>query len=149
MNTNKAKVKLVVSSAHRRAAETFLDAVEGPFRRAGLSKALYGLTAPRSGTTADRIADALMRELAKAGRIQRHGHLHWVKVSKERKLRSGRVVPERNNVAELRLTTRCPDKWLAVDLENGTVFAGGNGRWRKATPVERKEAMACIKEGAA
>jgi hypothetical protein len=133
-----------VRASHRTAANSFLDSVSGPFRRSALSKVLYPLTAPRSAQRADQLADSLMRELSKLGKIQRHGHLHWVKVSLERVLRSGRVVPELADTVSLTLTTRCPAKWLSLDMETGDVWVGSAAGWRRATAAEHKEAVACL-----
>lgn len=131
-----------LKASHRRVVESVLDALDGPFRRSALSQALYPLTVPRSRDVADRLADKLLRELADAGRIQRHGHQHWTKVAQQRKLCSGRMVPELPATVDLALTTRCPAKWLSVDLETGDVWAGTQSGWRRATGVEREEALA-------
>lgn len=144
MRTVKPVSKPSIRPSQRKAAEVFLDTIEGPFRRSGLSSVLHPLTTPRSLPVAGRLADSLMREWGKAGKIQRHGHLHWVKVSKERSLLSGRTVPELADTTSLPLTTRCPGKWLSVDLETGDVWAGSSKGWRRATPAQRQEAMACL-----
>lgn len=133
-----------VRTSHRKAAESYLDTVSGPFRRGGISKVLYPLTSPRSHPTADLLADIIMREFAKAGSIQRHGHLHWVKVTKERKLLSGRTVPELETSMTLKLETRAPAKWVSVDLSTGEAWLGSQAGWRKATPLERKEVVECL-----
>lgn len=44
----------------------------------------------------------------------------------------------------LPLTTRCHGKWLSVDLETGDVWAGSSKGWRRATPAQRQEALACL-----
>lgn len=144
MDTKPAPKKPTVRASHRSAVETFLDSQEGTFRRSGLWKALYPLTTPRSRQVAEHLADVLIRELAKAGRIQRHGHLHWIKVSKERKLLSGRAVPELDETARLPTLTRCPKKWVLIDLETGGVSIGTATGWSKASAVERKEAAAVL-----
>lgn len=133
---------VAVKAAHRKAIEALLDAVDGPFRRSALSHTLYPLTTPRSQDAANSLADKLLRELAGSGRIVRHGHLHWVKVTQQRKLLSGREVPESPETVELGITTRCPSKWLSVDLETGDVWAGTQSGWRRATAAERDEAVA-------
>ena len=64
-----------------------------------------------------------------------------------RTLKSGRVVDEPPNgrVYKLTIQTRCPEKWLFVDLETGDVwhqeerFFGDLQRWRKATDIELRE----------
>lgn len=136
------KPKMAVKDSHRKAAGAFLDSRVGVFRRSDISAVLYPLTSPRSRPKADTLADAVMRELSKAGSIQRHGHLHWIKVTGERvrKLRSGRTTPELDGVVNLSLSTHCPKKWVSVDLETGDVWVGSEAGWRRATDVERVEA---------
>lgn len=133
-----------LSASHRRAIDTLLDATDGPFRRSALSKVLYPLTAPRSRQKADLLADAALRELSKAGRIQRQGHLHWIKVSRERVLRSGRMVPEMAEMVALSLTTHCPRKYLVVDMETGDLWAGDTTGWKRASAEDRRDAAACL-----
>ena len=113
-----------IKPSHRRAVETVLDSLAGPCRKSAISQAIYPLTVPRSHEVAGQLAGKLLRELAGAGRVQRHGHQHWVKVISERTLRSGRRVPELPSVIDLALTTRCPTKWLSIDLETGELWAG-------------------------
>lgn len=132
------------SAVHRRALSALFDRVgTTPFRRSDLSELLYPSTRPRSRETADHLADAVLRESARMGAIQRHGHLHWVKTSSERKLSSGRSVPELNEVSHLTLSTKCPGKWVAVDLETGEVWAGTAAGWQRAPADLIKEAAAC------
>lgn len=144
MSTVKLASKPTIRPSHRKAAEGFLDALEGPFRRSGLSAVLYPLTTPRSLSVADRLADGLMRDWATAGRIQKHGHQHWAKVLHERKLRSGRAVPELAESLTLDLITRCPDKWVSIDLETGDVWAGSSKGWKRSTATQRQEAIAAL-----
>lgn len=133
-----------LKASHRKAADAVLDALVGPFRRSALSTALYAQTVPRSHDVADRLADKLLRELAGAGRIQRHGHQHWIMVAQSRKLRCGRMAPELPATVELPITTRCPSKWVSVDLETGDVWVGTQSGWRRAAAAERDDALACI-----
>ena len=133
-----------IKPSHRRAGETVLDSLAGPFRKSAISQAIYPLTVPRSREVAGQLAAKLLRELAGAGRVQRHGHQHWVKVISERTLRSGRRVPELPSVIDLALTTRCPTKWLSIDLETGELWAGSPSGWRRATEQERAEALALL-----
>lgn len=126
-------MSVALRPAHRRAVEQFIDQIDGPFRRSSVSAVLYPLTSPRSQTKADKLADAAIKELARAGRIQRHEHLHWVRVAKARTLTDGRAAPELPTPVKLQLNTRCPRKWLAVDLETGEVWVGtDNADWRRA-----------------
>lgn len=109
-----------------------------------LSKVLHPLTTPRSRDVANSLADSLMQVWARAGRIQRHGHLHWVKVSESRTLRSGRVVPEMADLAHLSLNTKCPEKWISIDLETGDVWVGSPTGWKRATALQQQEALGCL-----
>jgi hypothetical protein len=142
---NASNPKAVIRASHRLAAGAFLEALEGPFRRQQLAAVLYPHTSPRSRPAADRLAQVIMVELSGSGSIQRHGHLHWVKVSKERVLRSGRVVPELDEQASLSLNTRCPQKWAAVDLETGEVWMGNRQGWRRASVTSRREVVECLR----
>ncbi|MHB8474209.1 MAG: hypothetical protein ACYDC8_15440 [Gammaproteobacteria bacterium] len=136
--------KLTVRESHRKSAEELIDSLDGPFRRSALAKVLYKHTNPRSLEGADRLADAILRSMSKDGRIQRHGHQHWIKVLKNRSLLSGRTIPELHAVSELVLTTHCPDKWISIDLETGEAWTGSQNGWRRADSKERSEASACL-----
>lgn len=137
------------SPAHRQAAKTFLDGLEGPFRRQQLAEVLYTRISPRSRQVADKLAQSLMTEMAKNGDIARHGHLHWVRVSKRRVLRSGRPVPELSEEATLKLGTRCPEKWAAVDMETGEVWVGSRAGWSRATAAQVDEMRSCLPQAKA
>ena len=64
----------------------------------------------------------------------------------ERQLQSGRAVPEADDVIEL-VSSRCPGKWIAVDLENGSVWAfERDGRPRHAGLTECLECDEAIEE---
>lgn len=134
--------QIQLKPAHRKAVAAVMDSLAGPFRRSSLSGVLYPLTNPRSRQRADALADAMLRELSRAGVIQRHGHQHWTKVAQQRKLLSGREVPELPGVTELTLTTHCPAKWLAFDMETGDAWVGASTGWRRASAEERQEALA-------
>ena len=140
----KSNSQPAIGSGHRRVVRAFLESVNGPFRRQQLTALLYPLTSPRSRLRAESIAQAFIKELAKAGEIQRNGHLHWVKVSRKRTLRSGRDVPELPEMVALTLQTRCPDKWAAVDLETGEVWMGAGAGWKRATKGQEAEIGACL-----
>lgn len=132
-----------IKPSHRQAAAAFLDGLAGPFRRQQLAALLFSRISPRSRPVADKLAQAIMREMADKGVIVRHGHLHWVKVSSQRTLRSGRVVPELPELAKLNLTTRCPEKWAAVDMETGEVWVGCNAGWIRASKQQEAEIIGC------
>lgn len=143
--TTTKKTLVKIAATHRRALRELFDRVGiTPFRRSELSELLYPITRPRSRETADTLADALLREAAKAGEIERHGHLHWMKVQAQRKLRSGRTVPELAEVATIELNTRCPGKWAAVDLETGEVWAGSADGWKRANAGILGEVRDCV-----
>lgn len=103
------------------------------FRRSDLSARVYILTTPRSRPRADVIADALIKKAASEGVIVRTGHQHWVKTASVRKLKSGGVIAESSQPVELLLNTRCPGKWLSVDLETGDIWHGSLAGWKRAS----------------
>ena len=129
----------------RTAFASLLDRVgASPFRRQDLHALIYPLTKSRDRERTSVIADGLIREAAKAGKVVRHGHLHWVKVQSGRTLRSGREVPEQPEVCELKLSTRVPSKWVAVDMETGEAWVGTPGGWARATRERAAEAVKCL-----
>jgi hypothetical protein len=66
--------------------------------------------------------------------------------SKKAKTRTGRTLTAGLvNPVCLELTTRVPEKWVAVDLETGQAFTGTReGRWNAASTRRRQEAIAAI-----
>lgn len=52
-----------------------------------------------------------------------------------RKLLDGRVVAEFDEAKSLVVKTKCPEKWLLIDLETGERYTGydtdGKNHWRK------------------
>lgn len=66
---------------------------------------------------------------------------------RERTLRGGRVVPEQEENVMLALKTKCPDKWVVVDLETGDVWGGGMAGWTRAAEDLRSEARAVLSGG--
>lgn len=127
-----------LAPAQRRVVERFLIETTGPFRRGDLAVRLVASAQSGRGPQerprkkADKLAASALRQLANAGRIRRHGHQHWIACTATRVLRDGSVVPETQAPVTLSLTTRCPQKWLAVDLETGEIWAGSErGAWRR------------------
>lgn len=139
-----------LSAAQILVVERFLVETTGPFRRGDLTARLLRLLRSGRGPQerprkkadnlaasvlrqlARKLAASALRQLANAGRIRRHGHQHWIVCTATRVLRDGSVVPETQAPVTLSLTTRCPQKWLAVDLETGEVWAGSErGTWRR------------------
>ncbi|CAN7751327.1 hypothetical protein LJR066_006692 [Acidovorax sp. LjRoot66] len=140
-------MKIELTPRHRTALQSLFDSKgQEPFRRTDLMPLVYPMTSPRSRDRANDIADLLIQEAAKAGTVARHGHLHWVKLSAERKLLSGRQVAELADNVNLTLTTKCPTKWMAVDLESGEIWTGTNdGSWTRASSDLRAEVAAAAK----
>jgi hypothetical protein len=53
-----------------------------------------------------------------------------------RKLLSGEEVPEYENAVDLTIHTKCPEKWLLIDLETGQEYRGSEkpnlyGKWKR------------------
>lgn len=121
-----------VTGKHRHALMQVIEQFgDTRFRRSDLSARVYPLTTPRSRERADAISERLLREAAAAGTIRREGHLHWIKVGKGRRLVDGSVVAELPAAQTLSLDTKCPEKWLAVDLETGDVWRGSTQGWKR------------------
>jgi hypothetical protein len=64
----------------------------------------------------------------------------------QRTLQSGRVVDEQGKELKMTIASKCPAKWLFVDLETGDVWhhregmnVGDHPFWRGATAKEIKE----------
>ena len=56
-----------------------------------------------------------------------------------RTLLDGRKVPEYKKIRQLTIESRCPGKWVLVDLETGDIW---NHKYKR---ISRKEAMALCK----
>lgn len=59
---------------------------------------------------------------------------------KTRVLKNGEVVQEFENPVSLSVYTKCPEKWLLVDLETGEHYIGTSGEgkydWKKVDPCQ-------------
>lgn len=72
---------------------------------------------------------------------------------KLRTLKSGRKVKSRDKEFDMTISSKCPDKWLFVDLETGNVWHRRNDAknpqdanfWRGATKVELKDLVKVAK----
>ncbi|VWC78742.1 hypothetical protein BLA39750_01041 [Burkholderia lata] len=100
---------------------------------------------PEQRTVAAKAADRFMAEARKAEKLVKAGHIHWRFAgvqSQTRTLIDGRVAAEAPETRRLVVESRCPTKWLSVDLETGDVWqADETGRWKSATA----ETMAALK----
>lgn len=76
--------------------------------------------------SATRIAEDLIHDAVKQGTVIKAGHVHWAlaKRQEKRTLHSGRVLSCVPEPKLLQITTRCPDKFLLVDLETGEAWHG-------------------------
>jgi len=120
-----------------------------PFRRQDVAELFYPNLRPRKMASAIVLADTLMAAARSAGELVKAGHVAWkFNVKTERTLLSGRTVAELPEVKSITLTTRCPAKWVVVDLETGHVWSGaGSTMWTNASVAERDEAAAILKPG--
>jgi hypothetical protein len=57
-----------------------------------------------------------------------------------RQLKDGTTVAELDQAVELKVTTKCPDKWLLIDRETGEAYIAhstpGKHQWRKLYNAE-------------
>jgi hypothetical protein len=113
-----------------------------PFRRQDLAEALLprlrGVSMSERRKKADAEAAAAIAQAHADGIVARHGHLHWVSSAPGRTLVDGSPVSVLSATVDIHLQTKCPQKWLAVDLETGEVWAGSTNGWRRAGPKELK-----------
>lgn len=123
----------MITPAMKREFDALLD-VKGceRFRRSELAVRLYAKTNPRSHSRADKLAELLIQDAARHGKIVRTGHLHWMRVQATRVLKSGRTAADLPELVSLSLQTRCPEKWLSIDMESGEIWLGSQSGWRRA-----------------
>jgi hypothetical protein len=61
---------------------------------------------------------------------------------KTRILKDGRIVEELEVARQLWIKTRCPDKWLLLDMETGEQYTGrkteGTQDWERVNAIEWK-----------
>ncbi|KVP17140.1 hypothetical protein [Burkholderia ubonensis] len=135
-----------VSVAHQRIFDRFLEEQgDKPFRRQDIADALYPHMRPRAMGNARALADVLLRPLHSAGRLVKAGHVHWrLVVASERTLKGGRQVREYGDAKQLTLTTRCPEKWVSIDLETGDVWEGSADGWKRAGSTAQQEAAGIL-----
>lgn len=139
-----AMTSIKLSDRHRHALVQVIDEFgEGRFRRSDLSARIYPMTSPRSRQRADAISDRVLRDAAARGMIRREGHQHWIKVGQGRRLVDGSVVAELPASKALALETKCPEKWLAVDLETGDVWRGTTKGWKRF-PGDHRGAISAL-----
>lgn len=56
--------------------------------------------------------------------------------TRERKLLDGSEVPELPSEVAVALHTKCPQKWLAVDMETGSIWVRSPDGWKVAGAKE-------------
>ena len=140
--TKSISKKPTLTAKHTQALEGVLDRFgRTRFRRSDVAAAMYPLTTPRDRQRADELAGQALRQAQASGRIRREGHLHWIRTSSTRTLLDGRVVPELDKPVVLGLETKCPGKWLSVDMETGQVWERTATTWKAASPA----AMAALR----
>ncbi len=137
--------KLRITKRHSVIVDAFLDKRVTPFRRSDLARLLYVATNPRSEKRADELAAIAIKDLAKAGRIVRHGHLHWAIPKLDRTLLSGRNMAVQEKPVHLPIHSKTPEKWVSVDLQTGDVWAGSLSGWKRAGAEPRQEALAILR----
>lgn len=135
-----------VTGSQERVFATFVEKQgDKPFRRQQLAEALRPHTSPRSLDTAGRLADIFIQRMRGTNQLAKAGHVHWkFIVPTERTLKSGRTVSDMPEVMKLDLSTRCPQKWAAVDLETGQVWMGSADGWKRADATIRAEVSTLV-----
>ncbi|MFW6855361.1 hypothetical protein ACODYM_29140 [Burkholderia gladioli] len=135
-----------ITAAQQKAFDRFVEAQGSkPFRRHDLSEALRLAVRQRTAGNAVPVADYLITKLRAENRLVKAGHVHWALVTPaDRTLQSGRKVPALSTTVDLSLKTSCPEKWVALDLETGEVWAGSPNHWKRAPAEVRAEALSIL-----
>ena len=63
---------------------------------------------------------------------------------KNRKLLSGREVKE-EKTDQIVIKSKCPEKWVCIDLETGDCWIMDNGKHRILNTIEKKEVLKILK----
>jgi len=139
-----------ITPALERKFQSFMDERGAqPFRRQDLASYLYPHIQPRRMEAASGLADAFMNRLHAAGQLKKAGHVHWqLVISEERTLLSGRKVRENADVRDLTLKTRCPEKYVTIDLETGDVWVGSSDGFKRAAGEVLTEALSILTKSA-
>lgn len=66
---------------------------------------------------------------------------------KTRILQNGRKVNEEAQTVDMTLTTKCPKKWVVIDLETCDAWSWGDSGWTQATERQREEVQELLKSG--
>lgn len=85
---------------------------------------------------AKRAIEAALAVAAEPSR--RAGPQPRIEVGGGRRLIDGSMAAELGGAQTLRLETRCPEKWLAVDLETGDVWRGTTSGWKRLEEHKRQ-----------
>lgn len=62
----------------------------------------------------------------------------------ERTLRGGRRLQESPQPVALKIDTRCPEKWVAVDLETGEAWMVSPQGWTRVRATQREEVLQAL-----
>lgn len=140
-----------VTQKHRDALFSVIDQFDGKaFRRGDLATWIHPLTRPRSWPMADVLAHQVLKDAVKAGQISQRGEAYMASpaVSGSRSLIGGGVAAEFKMSQKLGLDTKCPGKWVSIDLETGHIWMGTELGWRQASAEQRRRAEAALKKAA-
>ncbi len=112
-------------------------------QKAGTHHSHYDISlSKRAQAVAAGAIEITMRD---TGRIVRHGHLHWAIPKLDRTLLSGRKMAVQEKPVNLPIHSKTPEKWVAIDLETGDVWAGSLSGWKRAGAEPRQESLAILR----
>ncbi|MFK4705584.1 hypothetical protein ABIC83_002423 [Roseateles asaccharophilus] len=140
-----------VTQKHRDALSSVIDQFDGkPFRRGDLATWIHPLTKPRSWPLADMLASLVLKEAVTAGQVSQNGEAYVpsAAVNGSRPLIGGGVAAEFKREQKLDIGTKCPGKWVSIDLETGDIWMGTELGWRQANAEQRRRAEAALKKAA-
>ena len=116
-----------------------------PFSLGEVSAFLFAI-APASWKRSTRsLAFRLLSWARAQGEIVPCDDLNWLLRKHARRLTSGRFVPEHADILRLQVRTRCPEKYVLVDLERGDVWQGSEKSWKAANDGAKREVSEILK----
>lgn len=126
--------------------QTLLATKGDRFRRSDLAKLLRPFTNPRSLQVADELAGLIMAKARKDGIIVSAGSVLWKVATRSRRTKAGRPLVELAAPVDIKVTTKVPEKWFALDAETADLWVADKaGKLVRASKVQIEEAIELLK----
>ncbi|WP_413460637.1 hypothetical protein [Herbaspirillum huttiense] len=126
--------------------QTLLATKGDRFRRSDLAKLLRPFTNPRSLQVADELAGIIMAKARKDGVIVSAGSVLWKVATRSRRTKAGRPLVELEVPVDIKVTTKVPEKWFALDAETADLWVADRaGKLARASKAQIEEAIELLK----